>query len=92
MKKTARLLCALVLAALLAACSKANQENFARIENGMTQEQVFDILGKPTESSSRDLLGVSSTSAKWIGAEAVVSIQFVNGKVRLKRFEKRQPK
>jgi len=92
MKKTARLLCALVLAALLAACSKANQENFARIENGMTQEQVFDILGKPTESSSRDLLGVSSTSAKWIGAEVVVSIQFVNGKVRLKRFEKRQPK
>jgi len=92
MKKTARLLCALLLAALLAACSKANQENFARIENGMTQEQVFDILGKPTESSSRDLLGVSSTSAKWIGAEVVVSIQFVNGKVRLKRFEKRQPK
>lgn len=92
MKMDARLLCALALAALLAACSKVNQENFAKIENGMTQEQVFDILGKPTEASSRDVLGVSGTSAKWIGAEAVVSIQFVNGKVMLKRFEKPKPK
>lgn len=92
MNNTARLLCALALAALLAACSKVNQENFAKIENGMTQEQVFDILGKPTESSGREVLGVSSTSAKWIAGDAVVTIRFVNGKVMLKQFEKPRPR
>jgi len=91
MNKTARLFCALALAAL-AACSKVTQENFAKIENGMTQEQVIEILGKPTESSSREVLGVSGTSAKWVGADAVVSIRFLNGQVMLKRFEKPKPK
>lgn len=92
MRGIARLTCALALAALLAACSKVTQENFARIENGMSQEQVIDILGKPTEATSRDLLGVSSTSAKWVGGDAVVTVQFVNGKVRLKSFDKPQPR
>jgi len=91
LNKTARLFCALALAALIAACSRVNQENFAKIEYGMTQQQVFEILGKPTETSSREVLGVSGGSAKWVGGDAVVSIRFVGGKVMVKRFEKLKP-
>lgn len=86
---------ALALAALLfalAACgSKVNEENFARIENGMTEEQVFDILGKPTETSSMGALGVSGSSAVWSDDGTRISVQFVNGKVRLKQFDRVKP-
>ena len=44
-------------------------------------------LGMPTEASSRDLLGVSATSAKWVSGDAVITIQFIGGKVRLKSFD-----
>ena len=33
-------------------------------------------------------LGISGTSSRWVTKDAVVTIQFVNGKVRLKSFEK----
>ena len=80
---------AVALALLLAACgSKVTQDNFAKIHEGMTQDQVTDILGKPTQSSSVDILGMSGTSATWTDNDARITIQFVNGKVRLKSFEK----
>jgi len=86
---------ALALAALLfalAACgSKVTEENFARIEDGMTAQQVFDILGKPTETSSMGALGVSGSSAVWSDDGARISVQFVNGKVRLKQFDRVKP-
>jgi len=49
---------------------------------------VIALLGKPTESSSMQVLGVSGSSAKWVGKDAVITVQFVNGKVRLKSFAK----
>jgi len=52
---------ALVLALLLAACSKVTQENYLKIEEGMTEEQVIALLGKPSESNSVSVLGVSGT-------------------------------
>jgi len=79
---------ALAALLLLAACSKVTQENFARIQNGMTEQEVAAILGSPTESSSGSLLGLSGTSSKWIGGDAVIAISFVNGKVALKTFDK----
>jgi hypothetical protein len=85
--KMRRLVLALALAVLFAGCSKVDEEHFSRIESGMSEQQVYDILGKPTEASSRDLLGVGATSAKWVSGDAVISIQFVGGKVRLKSFD-----
>ena len=76
--------CVLVL---LVACSKVNQENFARIQDGMTEQQVTDLLGKPTESSSVNVLGVSGTSSRWTSGDAVITVRFVNGKVALKTFD-----
>jgi len=48
----------------LAACSKVTPENFAKIQDGMPEEQVLDLLGKPGESSSVSILGVSGTSSR----------------------------
>ena len=80
----------LALAALLlaAGCSKITQENFARINDGMSEQEVHAILGAPTESSSVSVLGLSGTSSKWIAQEMVITVQFVNGKVMLKSLAK----
>jgi hypothetical protein len=73
---------------LLAACSKVTQENFAKIQDGMSEQEVTGILGSPAESSSGSILGISGTSSKWSSADAVITVQFVNGKVALKTFNK----
>ena len=73
---------------LLAGCSKVTQENFARIEDGMPEQDVLAILGQPGESSNVTVLGLSGTSSKWSTSDAVISVQFVNGKVRAKSFDR----
>jgi len=73
---------------LLAACSKVTQENFARIQDGMSEQEVTAILGSPAESSSGSILGISGTSSKWTGGDAAITVRFVNGKVALKTFDK----
>ena len=73
---------------LLAACSKITQDNFAKIQDGMSEPEVTAILGSPTESSSGSILGISGTSSKWTGGDAVITIRFVNGKVAVRNFDK----
>lgn len=73
---------------VLAACSKVSEENFAKIEDGMTEEQVMAILGKPTEATSVAVLGVSGTTSRWAGNGATITVHFVNGKVALKSYDK----
>ena len=79
---------ALVLALLLAGCSKVSEENFAKVEEGMTEEQVTAILGKPAEATSRSVLGVSGTTSRWTGNGAEITVRFVNGRVALKSYDK----
>ena len=84
---------ALAAAALsLAACSKVTQENFGKVQNGMTEQEVIAILGNPTESTSRDVLGITGTSSRWASGDAEITIRFVGGKVALKSFDKPSPK
>jgi len=64
----------LVLALLVAACSKVDEEHYSRIQNGMTGQQVYDILGKPNQTSSGGLLGVSATSARWVSGDAEIDL------------------
>ena len=54
----------------------------------MSEPQVHALLGPPSESSSVNVLGLSGTSSRWVTKDAVIAVQFVNGKVRLKNFEK----
>ncbi len=85
---------ALALAAVLAAaiaiaaCSRVTQENFAKIQDAMGEQEVMAILGSPTESSSTSVLGISGTTSKWVSKDAVITVRFVNGKVALKTFDK----
>ena len=78
----------LLVALLLAACSKVTPENYQKIEEGMTEEQVIALLGKPTESNSVSVLGVSGTASRWVAGDAVITVRFVNGKVGIKSFDK----
>jgi hypothetical protein len=83
-----KLLLSLLVALLIAACSRVTQENFLKVQEGMSEEEVISLLGRPTESNSVNLLGVSGTASRWIGKDAVIVVRFVNGKVALKSFDK----
>jgi hypothetical protein len=73
---------------LLAACSRITQDNFAKVQDGMTEQEVAAILGSPTQSSSASVLGISGTSSTWSGGDATITIRFVNGKVAMKSLDK----
>jgi hypothetical protein len=76
-----------ILALLLAACSKVSQENFAKVQDGMSEQEVLAVLGKPDESNSVSVLGVSGTTSRWISGDKVITVRFVGGKVALKSFD-----
>jgi len=78
----------LVLVLVLTACSKVTQENYQKIEEGMTEEQVIALLGRPAESNSVSVLGVSGTVSRWVAGDAVITVRFVNGKVGIKSYDK----
>lgn len=80
------LLAALLLLAV-AACTKVTAENFAKVQDGMPEEQVLELLGKPTESSSVSILGVSGTSSRWVSGDTAITVRFVNGKVAVKSLD-----
>ena len=68
--------------------SKISQENFEKIQTGMSLAQVTAILGEPTESSSVDVAVFSGTVSKWKAGDVTITIQFVNGKVVAKQLSK----
>lgn len=77
----------LLILLLVAGCeSKLDQDNFRRIENGMTEAEVFAILGEPDESSSLQLGNLSGTSAVWEDDKTRITIQFVNDAVKVKQY------
>ena len=79
-------LCLLVLIMVLPACSRVNQANFNQIDEGMSYDQVVRILGQPDDSKSVGIGPLSGTSARWEGREGTITIQFLNDKVKIKRF------
>jgi outer membrane protein assembly factor BamE (lipoprotein component of BamABCDE complex) len=68
--------------------SPISQENFEKIQTGMSLAQVQAILGPPTESSSVDVAVFSGTVSKWKAGDVTITIQFVNGKVVAKQLSK----
>lgn len=67
--------------------SRINQSNFDEIETDMTREQVIEILGEPTDSGGVGFGDFSGGMATWEDdAGNVITIQFVNGKVKGKQF------
>ena len=71
---------------LLVACGRVTEENYNRIESGMEEAAVIKILGDPDETSSMGIGALTGKSSVWADGEARISIQFFNGKVKLKKF------
>ncbi|MBI4005035.1 MAG: DUF3862 domain-containing protein [Gammaproteobacteria bacterium] len=79
----------LALCALLLACgSPINEDNFDKIQVGMSEMEVINILGEPADTSNMTIGPVSGTSSVWESEHARISIQFLNGKVKVKNFTK----
>lgn len=68
------------------ACSKVTKSRYQKVQGNMSYAEVIKILGEPDSSESACVGPMSATTAKWYGPEGTVSIQFVNDKVKLRRF------
>ncbi len=62
---------------LLLACSKVNQQNYAKLKAGMPKAEVEGLLGAPTECSGA--LGISSCT--WGDEQSFISVQYAGDKV-----------
>ena len=78
----------LALLFVLAACARITQDNYLRIDEGMSEQEVNALLGRPTESQSFSAFGVSGTVSRWRGSDAAITVRFVNGKARIKTYDK----
>lgn len=64
-------------------CATLNMETF-EYENGMTLQQVKDILGDPSDSTSTTIMGVTSTTYVWGNSNKNITVVFVNGQATAK--------
>ncbi|HSC82192.1 MAG TPA: outer membrane protein assembly factor BamE [Pseudomonas sp.] len=74
-----RNLVVLTACVLLAACSKINQENYAKLKAGMPKAEVESLLGSPTECSG----AIGLTSCTWGDQKTFISVQFAGDKVMM---------
>lgn len=63
----------------LSACSKINQENYAKLKVGMPKAEVEALLGAPTECGGA--LGISSCN--WGDEKTSISVQYAADQVLL---------
>ena len=82
------LLSGLMLMSVTGCASKVTQENYDKIENGMTLAQVQAILGKGElqtgASSAIGCIFLLSRPVKWVDGDKTITITFVNDKVTTK--------
>ncbi|MDZ5604137.1 outer membrane protein assembly factor BamE [Pseudomonas sp. RP23018S] len=72
-----RVFALLSLCVVLTACSKINQENYARLKAGMSKAEVEQLLGTPTECSG----ALGMTSCTWGDEKSFISVQYATDKV-----------
>lgn len=84
MKRNLVICAVLAFALTLAACGGGgvNQANYDKIENGMTLEQVKDILGEPADGGG--IGGLSAGGYTWKDGDKSINITFANDKVAVK--------
>lgn len=75
-RKISALALPLAMFALLAGCSKITQENYDKLQTGMSYEQVQAVLGAPKSCS--DVLGVKSCT--WGDAKHHIDVSFLGDK------------
>jgi RecG-like helicase len=77
-----------IFVSLVACTSRISQQNFEKVQPGMTMQQVVQILGEPTTSESVNIAGIAGTSATWKDRNGVIVIQFFNDQAKIKTFSK----
>ena len=69
--------------------SVVTKENYDKIKEGMTEQEVKDILGEPTSVSENEITGLGKTELKHY-QEAfslkAIDVYFSNGKVSMKNW------
>lgn len=75
---------------MLAGCSRVSKENYDRVQDGMTTQQVIDILGQPSDKSTKggEVLGLggSTTTMTWRHGQQTITARFVNDKLISKEY------
>jgi hypothetical protein len=90
----------LVVCVAVSGCgSKVSKANFDKIKDGMTEKEVEDVLGKPTQTGDTGAAAAAISSkipgadkikmpnmkvAQWKDGNKAISITFVDGKVAQK--------
>ena|SRR5688572_10227541 len=76
---------------LVAACgSHVTQENYEKIRNDMSAEEVNALLGEPTEVSSFGVGSLSATTSKWVGDTHTIVVAYANDKVKMKTYTRNE--
>lgn len=78
----------LVLVFVLIGCglgSRLTQENYDKINTGMNEEQVVEILGKPTEVQTSSMLGFSSRTLIYKSGDRKAEIVLMSDLVASKK-------
>lgn len=78
-----------MLGVLVACDSKLTSDNFSLVKNGMTEDEVKNLIGKPSNVKAEEILGLSSTVYTYEKGETEAKVGFINGKVTHKsgKFE-----
>ena len=79
-----RLVAALTAAMLLASCSRATPENYAKVEVGMKKDQVHQIMGNPSKVDGVDLGPASLSVETWNNDPVVITITYDGDTVGMK--------
>lgn len=83
--RLSNLLALAVLVVALSACaSKLNDENLAKVKNGMSSAEVKKILGGPDRVETGNILGLEGTTFYYHRGESKVQISFINDQVTVK--------
>jgi outer membrane protein assembly factor BamE (lipoprotein component of BamABCDE complex) len=74
-------LCVFAMMVWVGCAGKLTADNFAKIESGMTEEQVKGVLGQPSKVETASFLGTSGSA--WIYQQGASEAQviFLNGVV-----------
>lgn len=68
----------------LAACSKLSVENYEKLQEGMTYDQIAAVIGKPSECTEAMMV----RHCVWRDGERRISVSFLVGKATLFSAEK----
>lgn len=71
----------------LAACSKVNPDNYAKISAGMTREEIHALLGAPDDASGGSLGAIGLTTETWKGSKHTIAVTFAGDKATIKTIE-----